>query len=446
MSTGIVWFRKDLRLRDNPAWTDATNRHGEVVALFVIEPALWDKVSGRRAALLAGHLRSLDSALRDRGGRLRLELGDPANVVPRVAAEVGAADVCVNADVSRHSKRRDDAVRAAVDLVSHHGTLIHPPGSILTQDGDRYRVFTPFSRTWLATDPPRPGEEGDARIRGDVGTDLPATDQPPMEPGEEAAWIRLETFDPDQYATVRDRPDLDATSRLSIDLKYGVLSPLTVHDHIGRSTDGAAAFVRQLAWRDFYAHLHDQDPGLVDHAMRREYDAISWRDDPGGFEAWTTGRTGYPLVDAGMRQLMGEGWMHNRVRMVTASFLVKDLLIDWRRGERWFRRHLLDGDISQNVGNWQWVAGTGADAAPYFRIFNPGTQSEKFDPDGEYIRRWVPELGRVPRRWIHSPWEAPPLDLVEWGAEDYPPPIVDHAEARRRTLDAYQVALGELES
>ncbi|MFP5333011.1 MAG: cryptochrome/photolyase family protein [Acidimicrobiia bacterium] len=427
MSTGIVWFRKDLRLRDNPAWTDATNRHDKVVALFVIEPALWDKVSSRRAALGAGHLRSLDAALRDRGGRLRFELGDPANVVPRVAAEVGAADVCVNADVSRHSKRRDETVGAAVDLVSHHGTLIHPPGSILTQDGDRYRVFTPFSRTWLATAPPRPGKEGDVRIRGDVGTDLPRTDQPPMEPGEDAAWIRLEAFDPEQYATVRDRPDMDATSRLSIDLKYGVLSPLTVHDHIGRGTDGAAAFVRQLAWRDFYAHLHDQDPDLVDHAMRLEYDAISWRDDPGGFEAWTTGRTGLPLVDAGMRQLMTEGWMHNRVRMVTASFLVKDLLIDWRRGERWFRRQLLDGDVSQNVGNWQWVAGTGADAAPYFRIFNPVAQSEKFDPDGGYIRRWVPELARVPRRWIHSPWEAPSLDLVEWGAEEYPPPIVDHA-------------------
>ena len=438
MSTAVVWFRKDLRLGDNPAWTEATRQHEQVLALFVIEPALWDRVSDRRTALLAGHLRALDNRLKRAGGRLRVERGDPTDLVPRVAAASGADEVFINADVTRHSQRRDSAVGERLDLRVHHGTLVHPPGAILTREGERYRVFTPFSRSWMSTDIDRPGSPGAARILGEPGTGIPATDAPPMEPGENAALARLHAFDPADYPDTRDRPDLDATSRLSIDLKYGTLSPITIHDHIGRDSRGAVAFVRQLAWRDFHAHLHDENPDLVDHAMKPEYDRIRWRDDPEGLEAWKAGRTGYPLVDAGMRQLLAEGFMHNRVRMVSASFLVKDLLIDWREGERWFRRQLLDADVSQNAGNWQWVAGSGADAAPYFRIFNPIVQSERFDPNGDYIRRWVPELARVPTTHIHSPWTAGPLDLTQWRADTYPPPIVDHAEARQRTLDAYQ--------
>jgi deoxyribodipyrimidine photo-lyase len=203
--------------------------------------------------------------------------------------------------------------------------------------------------------------------------------------------------------------------------------------------------VRQLAWRDFYADLLDAQPDSVDQALRPDYRSIRWEDDSDGFEAWKSGRTGYPIVDAGMRQLVGEGWMHNRVRMIVASFLVKDLLIDWRRGERHFRHHLLDADVASNVGNWQWAAGTGADAAPYFRIFNPITQSRKFDPDGDYIRRWVPELADVSASHVHSPWEAPPLELAAAGVilgDTYPDPIVDHGFARERALTRYQDGLG----
>ncbi len=441
MSTGIVWFRKDLRLGDNPAWSAATRRYETIVALFIVDPYLWERCSTERVALLAAHLRSLDAALASHGGRLRIEVGNADDVVAAVAREVGATEVVANADVSPYSKRRDTRVAARLDLDLHHGTLIHAPGSILTHEGARYRVFTPFLRRWFDAAVQEVPAPGTAAISSNPGSELPPAPSTNIEAGEDAALDRLAAFDPARYPEERNRPDLDATSRLSIDLKYGTLSPLTVNRVIGRSSDGARAFIRQLAWREFHAHLLDDMPRLVHHSLKPEYDRIDWNDHEADFEAWKRGRTGYPLVDAGMRQLLAEGWMHNRVRMVTSSFLVKDLLIDWRRGERWFRRRLLDGDVSQNVGNWQWVAGSGADAAPYFRIFNPITQSKGFDPQGNYIRRWVPELVSVPSSCIHEPWRAGPLELTSWGAETYPAPLVDHAAARERTLASYRVAL-----
>jgi deoxyribodipyrimidine photo-lyase len=446
MSGGLVWFRRDLRLADNPAWAAATSDNEQVTALFVLDPRLF-RPAHRRSTHLLHTLEALDGDLQARGGRLLVRHGNPTDIVPALAERFDG--VYWNRDVSPYAVGRDAGVEQALPVPAEtwYGNLVHAPGSILTGSGEAYKVFTPFHRRWADTPPPPWPEPGEAAVAGDSGDGLPEPgDAPLLAAGEGAARSRLAAFAErvQNYEADRNRPDLDTTSRLSIDLKYGVLSPRAIISVLA-DPDGAS-FVRQLAWRDFYAHILHAFPHTIDHAMRPEYDRVAWREDPEGLDAWKAGRTGYPIVDAGMRQLIGEGWMHNRVRMITASFLVKDLLIDWRLGERHFRDLLLDGDVSQNVGNWQWVAGTGADAAPYFRIFNPVSQSRRFDPDGGYIRRWVPELGAVPAELIHAPWDAAPLDLAEAGVvlgDDYPAPVLDHAVARHRTLDAYAKAREE---
>ncbi len=445
-TTSIAWFRRDLRLFDNPAWAAATTAD-TALALYVIEPALLDSAGPfRRNALLHG-IRRLDEQLRALGGRLRVEVGDPAEIVPAVADESGASSVHLNGDVTRWAQRRDDAVEQVLRVPMHRywGTLVQPPGSVLTKAGTLSRVFTPFHNAWREV-PVEPEAIAAAASVPDLpGAGAPAPEGPP--PPTADALLDMATERAAAYPDARDLPGVAGTTELSTALRFGLVSARGIARALTGEGVGADAIVRQLAWRDWYAHTTHAHPDIDRVALRPEYDAIEWERGPDAdraFDAWREGRTGYPIVDAGMRQLAATGWMHNRVRMITASFLVKDLLVDWRRGERWFRHLLSDGDVPQNAGNWQWVAGTGPDAAPYFRIFNPTTQSRRFDPDGTYLRQWVPELAGLDDRGIHEPAAVAPLDLAAAGitlGQDYPFPIVDHTTAREETLAVYKRAL-----
>ncbi len=452
-SRALAWFRRDLRLHDNPAWAAATSRD-EAVALVVLEPALLAAAGPWRRRAYLGAVAGLDRSLRSWGGALRVATGDPAEVVPRVAAEIGAEAVAVNADVTRWSASRDRRVERRLQRPTerHWGTLVHPPGSVLTRAGGLSKVFTPFYRRWSERPLPAATRPGPAVVlEAPPGSTLTEQleEEPPSAWGEQEAADRLEAWleRVDYYDEHRDSVATEGTSGLSVALRFGLLSARGVAAAAGVRTPGRAAFVRQLAWRDWYAHITCEHPDIDRVALRPEYDRIAWAEGAAaeaGFEAWRAGRTGYPIVDAAMRELATTGWMHNRLRMVAASFLVKDLLIDWRRGERWFRRMLTDGDIPQNAGNWQWVAGTGPDAAPYFRVFNPVAQSRRHDPEGQYLRRWLPELARLADDAIHEPWRLAPAVLATAGVRlgvDYPAPIVDHDEARERALAAYREAL-----
>lgn len=442
-AVGVVWFRRDLRLDDNPAWAAATSTCASVVPVFVLDERLLRPAGEFRRCQLFDGLRSLDAELVERGGgRLHVRAGDPRQVLPSVIERFDATDVFWNEDVTPYAAGRDRDVRRAstARVTTFYGSLVHAPGTVLTNKDTLSRVFTPFYKAWKQIHREQWPTPGDARCAAEPGDEIPsATGEAAFPGGASGALDRLEEFlgRVDRYTEEHDRMDHDGTSRLSTDLRFGTISARTVVDAVGEATPGRAAFVRQLAWRDWYAHLLAEMPSLVSSAMRAHYDGIQWRDDPAEIEAWKCGRTGVPVVDAGMRQLFQTGWMHNRARMICGSFLVKNLLVDWRVGERHFRHLLVDGDVPQNVGNWQWVAGTGPDAAAYNRIFNPVLQSRRFDPDGDYIRRWVPELRSLDRDAIHAPWELADGGLFGPQVEDYPHPIVDLAESRARALAAY---------
>jgi len=463
----IWWIRRDLRLSDNQALSAALAAGEPVVPVFILDPRLLaaPATGEKRRAFLFGGLAALDADLRARGARLILRRGDPAAELARLARETAATAIYAEENVSPYARRRDAEVAVTLPLRLLPGLTIRPADLVRKADGGVYTVFTPYSRAWRAL--PLPG-------RGDL-LPAPARLAPPPEglaslplaeaapptpapigfpPGEAEARRRLDAFlgaaaaPIARYAGERDRMDLAGTSQLSPYIRFGMVSArecavaaLEAASAGGAGQTGAETWLNELIWREFYTAILSHFPNVLQEAFRPELRDIPWANDEAQFAAWCAGRTGYPVVDAAMRQLNETGWMHNRARMIVASFLVKDLLIDWRWGERYFMQSLLDGDPAANNGGWQWTAGVGTDAAPYFRVFNPTLQAARFDPHAAYVRRWVPEVARLPDKLIHAPWLAPADAQRRAGCiigRDYPAPIVDHAAARARVLAAYR--------
>ena len=468
----IMWFRQDLRLGDHAALTAAAAM-GPVIALYVLDdetPGDW-RIGGASRWWLHRSLQSL-------GARIPLVLrrGRADLVIADVLARTGAAALCFTRDYAPWSAALEQRVKQACETAGaachrYGGYLLHEPEAIRNGQGEAYKVYTPFSRACLAAGEPRPPrpvphfESSSGSLSGDALDDWALLPKAPgwasefesrWQPGEEGARKRLAEFIDDglaHYAEERDRPDRDVTSRLSPHLHFGEISPAqcwygvrAAQARAGGRLDGAAEkFLKEVLWREFSYHLLHRWPQLPEQPFKPEYADFPWADDQTSLRAWQKGKTGYPIVDAGLRELWATGIMHNRVRMIAASFLIKHLLIPWQDGERWFWDTLVDADIASNAASWQWVAGCGADAAPYFRIFNPILQGEKFDRKGNYVRRWLPELARLPDEFIHRPWEAPPELLHMAGVElgrDYPHPVIDHGKARARALAALQTMKG----
>ena len=473
----IVWYRDDLRLSDHAALHAAATSHAPVVCVYVLDddaPGL-RRLGGAARWWLAQSLGALQASLHQRGASLVLRKGSAPKVISALAREADAGAVYWNEIAQAPHRAIEDQVAAAVDeigVVTHRfpGDLLATPNQIRNKENRGLRVFTPFWRRVQALGtPPKPLPapkhlNGAPNLASDpleswklepTGPDWAGGLRDNWRPGEASAQARLKAFLADNiagYASDRDRPDRDGASRLSPHLRFGEISPRQVwhaahfaaaeHPRLSINID---KFLSELGWREFCRHLLFDVPDLATRNLQPSFDAFPWKRDAKALHAWQRGLTGYPIVDAGMRELWQTGVMHNRVRMVVASFLVKHLLIDWREGEQWFWDTLVDADPGSNPGNWQWVAGCGADAAPYFRIFNPILQGEKFDPDGVYIRRWVPELAQLPDNLIHKPWTATPLELAGAGVrlgKTYPQPIVDHKVGRERALAAYATIRG----
>jgi deoxyribodipyrimidine photo-lyase len=468
----ILWLDVDLRVRDHQALAAAVEGPGPVVPVYVWAPdALddWDAGAARRW-WLHHSLARLSEDLAELGSPPVLRTGDPVRQLRDVAEAVDADRVRWTRRLAPHRAARDETVRealleAGLDVAVHHGRILHDPEAVSTNAGDPYRVFTPFWNRFqdeVQVHRPIPAPESlTAPSRTPESRELADLDLTPdrdwdeglaaaWRPGEAGAQDRLEHFADvilADYPDQRDTPAVDGTSRLSPHLALGEVSPRdvwwTVRDRVLEAevaADPADAYLRQLAWREFGYHLLHHHPETATEPLRDKYRDFPWRTDEDQLEAWKRGRTGYPLIDAGMRQLWETGWIHNRVRMVAAAFLTKHLLVPWQEGARWFWDTLVDADLANNTLGWQWAAGCGADAQPYFRMFNPTSQAETHDPDGAYIRTWVPELADLPDAHVHAPWEAPDWVLDQAGltlGEDYPHPIVDHAAARERALDAY---------
>jgi len=472
--TAIVWFRRDLRLADNPALAAAIERADSVLPVFILDDGQSDWRPGGAACWWLHHsLASLDDSLRRLGSRLILRRGRAAQIVTDLVRDTGARAVYWNRRYDRDGRATDTEIKSAhkapsVEAESFNSALLFEPWTVKTGAGGAFKVFTPFLKACRAEAPPQaplpPPRTISAPRTWPVSDALEdwalAPTQPDWagglratwRPGERGALQRLMDFvdraAPD-YANRRDRPDIEGTSRLSPHLASGEIGPRqiwhAVHMADARGGKSAEAFLKELVWREFAYHLLYHHETLPEANLRPAFDAFPWRDDPDALRAWQRGRTGVPIVDAGMRQLWQTGWMHNRVRMIVGSFLVKNLLLHWRRGEDWFWDTLVDADLANNAFNWQWIAGSGADAAPYFRIFNPVLQGERFDPDGAYVRAYVPELAALPDGVIHKPWAAAPDMLARAGitlGRDYPEPIVDLDASRKRALAAFATIKG----
>ncbi|MFA7279403.1 MAG: deoxyribodipyrimidine photo-lyase [Sterolibacterium sp.] len=465
----LVWFRRDLRSYDQAALNHALTHYRRVYCTFVFDTRILDLLPrcDRRVDFIRRALQELQAALRDMGGDLIVCHGDPVLEVPRIAAELGVSAVCVNRDYDPDAIARDAEVRRClgdIEFLDFKDQVIFDHDEVMTQGGTSYSVFTPYKNAWLRrlaltgvhTWPVR--EHAAHLARPLIACELPTLkrlgfqdtdlDELSIPTGMSGAQRMFHDFIErlDAYGDTRDFPAINGTSCLSPHLRFGTISirELVAYAQT-QAGKGAQIWLSELIWRDFYHAILWHHPGVVTQSFKPKYDALKWDTAEGSFTAWQTGHTGYPLVDAAMRQLSMTGFMHNRLRMVAASFLVKDLGLDWRKGEDWFAEKLLDYDLAANNGGWQWVASTGCDAQPWFRILNPITQSEKFDPQGRFIRQFVPELVAVPQKFIHAPWTMSATEQAACGVEigrHYSRPLVDHGLARQRTLARYRDALG----
>ncbi|MEP7101674.1 MAG: deoxyribodipyrimidine photo-lyase [Burkholderiales bacterium] len=477
LKKALVWFRRDLRVHDHAALYHALRAAEQVWCVFVFDNGILDPLprADRRVEFIHDSVVELDTALHQLGGRLLVRHGRALDEVVRLAGELGVQAVYANHDDEPDALARDAAVRAAladVGVALHTGKdhVVFERSEVLTQGGTPYTVFTPYKNAWLKKLEPffvkaYPVERHAASLAAPpagVSTEMPSLQAIGFErtnlhalkisTGSGGAKALLADFLPriDDYGEARDFPAIKGPSYLSVHLRFGTVSirelVAAACAHIEKTNSpGAAVWLSELIWRDFYHQILHHHPHVVGASFKPAYDAIGWDEGADAdelFNAWCEGRTGYPLVDAAMAQINQTGYMHNRLRMVVASFLTKDLGVDWRRGEAYFATHLNDFDLAANNGGWQWAASTGCDAQPYFRIFNPITQSEKFDPTGKFIRRYLPQLARLPDKLIHAPWLAKPADRLAAGialGRDYPAPIIDHDAARRRTLERFSV-------
>jgi deoxyribodipyrimidine photo-lyase len=472
--TALFWFRRTIRLDDNRGLIEAVANAEQIIPVFILDPTiLTHPTTGHaRTNFLFEALADVDASLRKRGSRLIIRHGKPVPELERLVEETGATALFFGREYEPYGRERDDAVTKAlqkrgVSIRQSFDHLLTEPEDVRTKAGSVYTVFSPYKRVWLEQpiDSPAPAPERIDTPEGIFSETLPtfprdfpsagALEQQPKVIGSEAEAARwLDAFLENcvsEYDTDRDFPALEGTSRLSAYLKFGVISPRRVFANVQKrrkslgseKKSGPDAWLSELAWRDFYYQILFHFPHVVGNAFRPAYNDVSWENDETLFQAWCEGRTGFPFVDAAQRQMNMEAWMHNRARMVSASFLTKDLLCDWQLGEKYFMQKLVDGDEASNNGGWQWAAGTGTDAQPFFRIFNPVSQGEKFDPEGEYVKRWIPELKRVPAKYVHRPWDLSVAEQEAVGCvlgRDYPKPIVDHKVQREKALALYRFA------